>query len=993
MNLKKMTLNINGADRMFICDPAKDTLADVLRRLGLTGTKVGCGIGACGACSVILDGKVIRSCTRKISKVEEYSKVTTIEGIGSVNYPHPLQSLWVAFGAVQCGFCVPGFIVSSYQLLQDNPNPTREDVRDWFQKHRNVCRCTGYKHIVDAVMAAAEVLRGEKTVEDFRYDWSKDIGDLYGKPLERPNALPKACGVCDYGDDIELHMPAETLKVEMVMPRVASHAILKGIDYSEAEKMPGVVKVITYKDVEALGCNNKFMAFGFSARTVELAENHHVLAEDKITWYGDVVALVCADTREHAKAAAAAVKVDIEPLPEYMSYLEAVTPDAQKIHDWMPETYGPNIYSELPVLKGDHEHVPELIDNAAYSVEGSFYSSREPHMSIEGDTVQAYYDEDDNLCIHCKTMTLYWDRDELANALSVDAEKLRVIENPTGGSFGWAMNGHTYCLTAYATMVTKMPCALGMDYDQFMAISGKRSPAYFNGRIACDADGKFVAGEWDAGLDNGCFTDFGDDKLTKFSRFMFYPYYMPNAAGLSRAAVTNHSWGTAYRGYGAPQAYTCSEALVDMLAEEAGIDPFELRYKNIARTPEDTNINQVPYLHYPMEEMMDALKPIYDEKKAEVEAWNKEHDDIKKGVGLAWGGYNVGLGRIDEAHVAIELMPDGTFRKYDTWQDQGQGGDQGSLICTLEALKPYFPNLTPNDIKLIQTDSKYCPNTGESAGSRSHYANGKASIVAARNIADAMRKPDGTYRTYDEMVAEGIPTRYQGDWATMDEYNYFYDLDPNDGTGNPTYTYTYALFLATVDVEVATGKTVCTGMTCVDWIGKPGNIQAVEGQIYGGMSHAIGFALSENYEDVTKDWNIVRAGIPYIKDIPDYPAYNYIHIDGEDPRGPFGSSGASEAFQSSDHMAVINAINNAVGVRIYELPARPEKIKAGIEALAKGEPNPNKPEKYFLGSDLWDALEDIKANPMDPSKPDDIEFGDLGEDGVRWKTGQENQYK
>ena len=180
MNLKKMTLNINGADRMFICDPAKDTLADVLRRLGLTGTKVGCGMGACGACSVILDGKVIRSCTRKISKVEEYSKVTTIEGIGSVNYPHPLQRLWVAFGAVQCGFCVPGFIVSSYQLLQDNPNPTREDVRDWFQKHRNVCRCTGYKQIVDTVMEAAAIMRGEKTFEKFEKGMrvSRAIGNL-----------------------------------------------------------------------------------------------------------------------------------------------------------------------------------------------------------------------------------------------------------------------------------------------------------------------------------------------------------------------------------------------------------------------------------------------------------------------------------------------------------------------------------------------------------------------------------------------------------------------------------------------------------------------------------------------------------------------------------------------------------------------------------------------------------------------------------------------
>ena len=264
--------------------------------------------------------------------------------------------------------------------------------------------------------------------------------------------------------------------------------------------------------------------------------------------------------------------------------------------------------------------------------------------------------------------------------------------------------------------------------------------------------------------------------------------------------------------------------------------------------------------------------------------------------------------------------------------------------------------------------------------------------MAAKNIADAMRKEDGTYRTYDEMVAEGLPTRYPGDWATIDEYNYFYDLDPNDGTGNPTYTYTYALFLATVDVEVATGKTQCTGMTCVEWIGKPGNIQAVEGQIYGGMSHAIGFALSENYEDVKKHWNMAAAGMPYIKDIPDYPNFNYIHIDGEDPRGPFGSSGASEAFQSSDHMAVINAINTAVGVRIYELPASKEKVLAGIKAKAEGKPNPNKPEKYFLGSDLYDAVKQIKDNPMSPTLPDDIEFGELGAEGVRWKPDQADQY-
>ena len=955
MNLKKLTLNINGADRMFICDPEKDTLASVLRRLGLTGTKVGCGTGVCGACSVILNGKVVRSCVRKIKSIEEYSTVITIEGLGNPLHPHPLQYAWVNIGAVQCGFCVPGFIVSAYQLLQENPDPTREEIRDWFQKTRNVCRCTGYKQIVDAVMAAAAIMRGEKTFEDITYDWTKDIGKgFYGKPLVRPNALAKACGVCDYGDDIELKMPAETLHAVLVIPMKANHAKILNIDYSEAEKMPGVVKVITAKDIPDA---NKLMAYTFSPRTVEFEQTHKLLVDEKIFRWGDPVAMVVADTKDHARAAAGKVVVDLEPLPEYMSYLDAVKPDAERIHSSFD-----NIYSTQPVLKGDYPNVAKMIDEAPYSVEGSFYSSREPHLSIEGDTVQAYYDEDGKLCVHCKTMTLYFDRDDMAEAIGIPVEDLRVIENPTGGSFGWAMNAASYALAGVATKVTGMPVALSMTYAEFMAFSGKRSPAYFNGRLACDKDGKILAGEFDSGLDHGAYPEMGDDKITKILRFMFFPYYVPNVVGLGRSAVTNHNFGVPYRGYGAPQAYTCGEALIDMMAEEIGMDPFEFRYKNIARKG-DLNLNQREFLQYPMEEMMDTLKPIYDESVKRVKEFNDASDgSVRKGVGIAWGGYNVGLGGVDEATVAIELVGEGKFRKYDTWQDQGQGGDAGSLVCTLEALRPYFPNVTPADIKVIQTDSKYCPNTGESAGSRSHFANGKASIVAAKMLADAMRKEDGTYRTYAEMIKEGIPTRYDGQWVAADEWDYFDFLDPNDGQGNPTYAYTYALYLSEVSVDMKTGKTTVDKMVCVDWVGKVGNIQSVNGQAFGGMSHSIGFALSENYEDVKKDTNMLKAGVPYIKDIPD--DMTAIHLDGYDERGPFGSSGASEAFQSSDHVAVINAINNACGVRIYELPASPAKVKAGIEALAKGEPNPNKPEKYFLGSDLYEELEVLKANPM-----------------------------
>ena len=250
-------------------------------------------------------------------------------------------------------------------------------MRDWFQKHRNVCRCTGYKQIVDAVMEAAAIMRGEKTFEDITYDWSKDVEEgFYGKPLVRPNAMAKACGVCDYGDDIELKMPAESLHAVLVMPMKTNHAKILKIDFEEAEKMPGVVKVITAKDLAPAG---KLMAYTFSPRTVEFEQSHKILQDEKIVRWGDPVAMVVADTKDHARAAANKVKVELEQLTEYMNYLDAVKPEAERIHSSFD-----NIYSQQPVLKGDYEHVPEMIDEAAYSVEGSFYSSREPHMSIEG---------------------------------------------------------------------------------------------------------------------------------------------------------------------------------------------------------------------------------------------------------------------------------------------------------------------------------------------------------------------------------------------------------------------------------------------------------------------------------------------------------------------------------------------------------------------------------------------------------------------------------
>ncbi|AFA48280.1 molybdopterin-dependent aldehyde oxidoreductase [Acetobacterium woodii] len=939
MAKRKMMLLINGAERMLVCDQESDTLSDVLRRIGLTGTKVGCGTGQCGACSVILDGKVIRSCTKKMKNVEYGSEITTIEGIGSPTHLHPLQLAWIVYGGVQCGFCTPGFIVSAKGLLDINPSPTRQEVRDWFQKHRNACRCTGYKPLVDAVMAAAKVIRGEMTMEELSFDIPED-GRIYNTRYPRPAALAKVTGVCDYGDDIGMKMP-EALHLAVVLARV-SHAKLLAIDTSEAEQMPGVEKVITHKDVK--GINRITFPVG-GARAKANGFDHEILVSDKIYRYGDIVAVVAARTKKEARAAAEKVTFEYEQLPEYLNILETMAIDAPQIN---PEY--PNIYIEAPLVKG--QDTREVIKNSAHVVEGSFYSQRQPHLVIEPDTDQAYFDDEGRLTIQCKSLALGLTQGVIGAGIGFPVEKIRIIENPTGASFGYAISPLMPAIVAVATMATEKPVTITLSYEEHQHITGKRAPAFSNGKLACDEKGKLTAMEYEIAYDKGSCTEAADVLIQKGLRFMGAPYAIPNAIGLSKAVISNHAHSTAYRGFGSPQCYTCSEQLMDMLAEKVGMDPLEFRYINVYREG-DRSLNGNQFDTYPMVEILDKLRPHYQEAMARAK--KESTPERKRGVGIASGEYNVTSGPNDHAEVALGLNPDGTVTHYNTWEDQGQGADIGTLVHTHEALKPL--GLRPDQIHLCMNDTALAPITGPAAGSRSHYMAGNATINAAEQLMNAMRKEDGTYRTYDEMVSAGIPTKYLGISDTTGQTT---DLDPNTGQGNPTAEYTFGVFMAEVEVEVATGKTTVLSIKCIADVGVVGNFLAVEGQAFGGMEHGIGMALSEDYDDIQKHTSLIGSGFPFINTIPDNISIEFIETPR--PTGPHGSSGCAEAFQSSPHVAVINGIYNACGVRIKELPARPEKVKALLAAKAEGREIEDK--KYFLGSDLHETIDYIKANPV-----------------------------
>jgi aldehyde oxidoreductase len=849
---------------------------------------------------------------------------------------------WITYGGVQCGFCTPGFIVSAKALLDLRADPTRNEVRQWFQKHQNVCRCTGYVPIVDSVMAAAKVLRGELTMDDITYK-HPEKSSLYGTYYPRPTALAKVCGTADYGDDIAWKMPAGTLHLAIVQPGL-SHAIIKNVDFTEAEKMDGVVKVITAADVKG---TNRINIPVIHPRSKANGSERPILADEKVFRYGDAVAVVAADTRAHARAAAAKVRVELAPLPENLSCLDSVLPDATRVHEDMP-----NIYIQQPLYKG--EDVRPILENSPFMVEGSFQTSREPHLSIEPDVVQGYWGEDGMLTIQCKSQAIKTAQQSIAKGIGVEADNIRIIENPTGASFGYATSPGSYALVGACVTILNRPVTLTMSYEEHQHFSGKRTPSYTNARLSCDAEGRLNALEFDMAIDHGPYTELAHALLSKVVRFIAFPYNVPNVTGLAKIVHTNHNFGVAYRGFGSPQVYTVSETLMDMLAEKIGLDPFEFRYLNVAK-PGETNLNGYLFKQYPMLGIMDRLRPLYLEAKERVAGWSGEGK--KRGVGLAWGGFNVTIGAFDRAEVALELNPDGTVTHYNTWEDQGQGGDIGTLTLTVEALKPL--GLQPDQVRLVMNDSKLCPDTGIAAGSRSHYMAGNATIYAAGKLLEAKKKPDGGFRSHAEMTDEGIPTKYKG----LHELSNTgcCGINPNTGEGDPTPTYMYGLFMSEVEVDLATGKTIVLSLTMVGDVGVIGNKLAVEGQAYGGLSHCVGFALSENYEDLKRHTNLVSSGVPQILDVPDN--ITLIHIENARLDGPFGSSGCSELYQSGGHMAIINAIYQATGVRIFELPATAEKVKTGLAALARGEA-PSPPDPYFLGAHLYDALAEIKANPV-----------------------------
>lgn len=359
---------------------------------------------------------------------------------------------------------------------------------------------------------------------------------------------------------------------------------------------------------------------------------------------------------------------------------------------------------------------------------------------------------------------------------------------------------------------------------------------------------------------------------------------------------------------------------MDELAEKLGMDPFELRYKNVYRPGDTTPTGCEPDV-YCMVDIMDKLKPAYEK----AQEWAKQPAsaaDKKRGIGMSIGVYGSGLDGADSSVVNVELTAKGVT-VYTSWEDHGQGADMGTLATTHEALRPL--GVKPEDIKLVMNDMARTPNSGPAGGSRSQVLVGNATRVACQELLKGITKADGTFRTYEEMIAEKLPVFFTGAWTAPAK-----ECSVETGQGNPFAVYMYGAFLSQVEVNITTGKTEVVKMTMVADVGKIANKLVVDGQMYGGLVQGIGLALSEDFEDLKKHIDLISCGLPYVKDVPDN--IELLYVETYRPHGPFGAAGSGELPLTSPHASIINAIYNACGARMTHLPARPEKVLAALNA-------------------------------------------------------------
>ncbi|MDD2922200.1 MAG: molybdopterin-dependent oxidoreductase [Anaerolineales bacterium] len=932
--MSNINLSVNGK-QYSVESVSGETLSTLLRqRLNLTGTKIGCEEAECGACTVLIDGEPIMSCVYPAERADGKT-ITTIEGLAQRVHDemklHPLQEAFVEHGAVQCGFCIPGQIMTAYALLKRNPNPDREAIR--FALKDTLCRCAGYPSIENAIIAAAEALRsGEPVKKPTHIPDSIHEFKAVGRSHLRHDAVAKVAGEAIYTDDLKFDGMLYAKARRANIP----HGILKKLDVSKAKALKGVVAILTADDIPGEKTHG-LVIYDWPVM---------VGVGERARYVGDAVAIVAAETQEIAEHAANLIEVEFDLQPVIASAVQARQDGQPQLHE------KGNLLKHIKVRKGDMDKgfaESDIILEHVFHTAATDHAFIEPECSIAVPemTVTSEVTVISRMNIYVGSQIPYQDRMQVARALGWDESRVRIVGQLMGGGFGGKEDIMGQIHSALLANVTGKPVKLLFDRHESLTVHPKRHATQIRVKIGAKKDGRLVAVESELYGDTGAYASLGEKVLTRATTHSAGPYDIEHVRADCYAMYTNNPPAGAFRGFGVTQSAFAVESMMDMLAEKLGMDRIELRRMNALHVGSITNTGQE------LKESVGLMECIEKVSSAMCQVSGLPQADLFKprmeletphlvqtwGFAAAYKNTGLGGGAPDISGADVELYEDGKFEVRSSAAELGQG-----LVTVMRLAVAEEMSVPPAQVKVLVMDTDLTPNGGPTTASRQTFVTGNASRLAAKTLRDEItaalsekydvrpeqiRFEDGVVHVngnsltfadiYKEMKAAGQEPRVR----------YMYEAPktkPLGQGGDMHFAFSFAAQAAEIELNKLTGEVRVLRVISANDVGAAVNPLGLQGQVEGGVMMGLGNALTEEFivENgyVVTD-HLARYRVPGIMLTPEITS---IIVEHPVSTGPYGAKGVGEVCSIPTTPAITNAIYNAVGVRVDSLPVDQEKI-------------------------------------------------------------------